>query len=282
LLDGIIPETEIWVLGSAEYGHTRLRLLGEESDGAHFLTLPELPFTLPAADVAIRLPPPLPVRLIRQQGSRGRVDAVLLDEAELRWLPPVLAGRPLAERAFLLPGEGRYLLLAPGGLPRMIPFGIPLTRTGLAGLYLEVGLDFYPPLPESARSRLFGLEERRVVAVSREGAFGFDSRPLTPAWSLWVGAPPPVQEGLDSAGRQLLARVDEAVRQAEVEPIEATLLADSQPMAQPRRGRPWLLEEAQRAELMGDLVRAAELLESAGELASAGRLYERAAQAHRR
>ena len=55
----------------------------------------------------------------------------------------------------------------------------------------------------------------------------------------------------------------------------------SQPAAQSRRARPWLLEEAQRAELAGDLVRAAELLESAGELAGAGRLYERAAQARR-
>ncbi len=281
LLDGLIPETEIWVLAGAENGHARLRLLGEESDGAHFLTLPELPVVFATAGAESRLPAPLPVRLLRQRSHHGRVDAILLDEAELRWLPPVLAGRPPAERAFLLPGKERYLLLAPGGLPGMIPFGVPLTRTGPGGLYLELGLAFYPPLPESARRRLFGLEEGGVVAVTHEGAYGFDSRHLTPAWSLWAGEPPPLREGLGPTGRQLLARVDEAVRQAEVEQIETSLLADSQPATQSRRGRPWLLEEAQRAELAGDLVRAAELLESAGELASAGRLYERAAQARR-
>ncbi len=275
LWGGLIPEDEIWVLGGADTGHERLRLLGAGSDGANFLTAPELPAAPVAIHAETRLPEPIPVRLVANRGGSAKIDAVLLDDTELGWLRPFLAGRPVAERAFLLPGASCHLLLAPGGLPGMIPFGIPLTRIGPGGLYLERGLDFHPPLPEGARHHVFGLAENRVVVVVNDGVYGFDTGRLTPAWTLWVGEVPPVQEGLSPGGRQLLARVADAVRQAEVNQAE-TKLVPTQPRSQPN-SRPRLLEEAQRAELAGDLVRAAELLEAAGELAGAGRLYERAA-----
>jgi hypothetical protein len=275
LLGDWIPDGEIWVLGGADTGHERLHLLGEESDGANFLAAPELPLRSPATPAEVNLPAPLPVRLVAHRSGSTGADAVLLDDAELHWLRPFLAGRPVAERAFLLPGAGRHLLLAPGGLAERLPLGIPMTRIGPGGLYLEIGLDFHPPLPEGARIQAFGLTEDRVVAVAGDGAYGFDNRRLTPAWTLWVGAAPPVQEGLSPNGRQLLARVAATVRQAEAEPSAATP-APAPPGSSPGV-RPRLLEEAQRAELAGDLVRAAELLEAAGELGGAGRLYERAA-----
>jgi hypothetical protein len=146
-------------------------------------------------------------------------------------------------------------------------------------LYLEKGLEFNPPLPEGARQRLFQLTEQRVVAVVAKGAYGFDSRRLVPAWTLWVGEAPPVQEGLSPGGKRLLARISATVRQAVDREVAA--LAEHQPAVLPKspvnRRLRWL-DEAQRAELEGDWVRAAELLEAAGELVRAGRLYERAAE----
>jgi hypothetical protein len=276
LLAGLVPAAETWVLAGPDLGHRRLRNCGEESDGAGLMTMPDLPITVFDAGPPPALPAPLPVRLVRAASAGRRVDAVLLDEIELQRLPLFLTGRPLSERAFLLPGAGRWLLLAPGGLPGVLPFGIPLTRIGPGGLYLEAGLDFHPPLPEAARIRAFRLAEERAVAVTADGAYGFTTAHLLPVWSLWLGEAPPVQEGLSPAGRRLLAQVSAAIRTAEVERPTAETPVE-RPLCPPVGDRSRLLEEAQRAELAGDLVRAAEWLEAAGELVTAARLYERAA-----
>jgi hypothetical protein len=203
---------------------------------------------------------------------------MLVDEVELNWLRSLLMARPADDSLFLLPGAGHYLVLAPGGLAGTLPLGIALEHLGPGGLYVEKGLEFHPPLPEAARQRLFQLSERRVVAVVTKGAYAFDRRRLVPAWTLWVGEAPPVQEGLSPRGKRLLARLSETVRQAVDREVAA--LVEQQPAVLPKspvnRRLRWLAE-AQQAELEGDWLRAAELLEAAGELVRAGRLYERAA-----
>jgi len=274
----LVPQEQIWVLGGPDIGHWRLRLLGDEVDGSDFLEYPSLPVAAVVPNADGREPARIPIKLITRRESRARVDGLLVDESELNWLRPLLMARPADEPIFLLPGAGHHLVLAPGGLAGTLPLGIALDHLGPGGLYLEKGLAFYPPLPEVARQRLFQLTEQRVVAVVAKGAYGFDSRRMVPAWTLWIGEAPPVQEGLSPGGERLLARLSATVRQAVDKEMAA--LAEQQPAVIPKSSvtrRLRRLEEAQRAELEGDWVRAAELLEAAGELVRAARLYERAA-----
>lgn len=184
----MVPAGETWVLGAPDVGAWRLELAGEAVDGADLLQAPEMPVAgLPDGDGGgtIRLPAPIPVRPVPRPGGPARVDGVLLDASELGWVRPFLAGRPAGEKAFLVLGGERALLVAPGGLPGLLPFGVPLVRVGPGGLYLEMGLDFTPPLPIDARRRVFDLDDGQVVAVTTDGAFRFSNDHRwrrTPAW----------------------------------------------------------------------------------------------------
>jgi hypothetical protein len=275
LLAAMVPEGERWVLSGGDLGHGRLELAGEEIDGAELLSAPAPPSAeLPAASEA-RLPQPLAVRLVAGPGRRGPADAVLLDDQELAWLQSYLATRPAGERAFLLPGPGRHLLTAPGGLGGDLPFGLPLTRIGPGGLYLEAGQEFFPPLPEGARREVYGLGDGSAVVVAAEGAYRFALERLIPAWTLWVGGKVEVGEGLSGAAQDLVGRLAALLARPELPRPALPRVARERPA----RDRSRLLREAQEAELHGNLVQAAERLEEAGDLAGAGRLYERAALA---
>lgn len=273
LLSGMVPAGEVWVLGGRDVGHGRLQLSGEAIDGSLLLRTAAAPAPAPPPDERRPTrPDPLAVSLVPNPDGMGRTDALLLDDAELGWLRPFLMTRPLGERTFLLPGDGRHLLLAPGGLTTL-PFGLPLRRIGPGGLYLESGLAFYPPLPAAAREEIFGSGPTHCVAVGREGSFRYDVTTLLPAWTLWAGPAPEVRDGVSAAGEGLLGSLSAALQRREAAaapPPEA-----DRPGAAATRGR--LLREAQQAELAGDLLTAAERLEAAGELGAAGRLYERAA-----
>ena len=282
LLTGMIPEGESWVIGPDDVGRWRIRPAGHEIDAAGLLDAPQRTITPAPATPAVGLQAPIAVRLIPRRGGRHRVDAVLIDETELDWLRRYLATRPAGELAFLLPGDGAHLLTAPGGLPTEVPFGIPLVHTGPGGLYLELGRDFDPPLPDGARQARFELTADSVVAVTESQAYRFRIADLIPAWTLWVGEPMPIQTGLSPQGRALLTRVAGVYRQADLEAAQRQHdhgRLTIRPLS--REDRAQRLEEAQRAELSGDLVRAAELLESAGYPGQAGRLYERAALSQR-
>lgn len=275
LVQAMIPQGEYWLLGPLEAGHWRLQATGQPINGNLLLDptaleVPEVP-VLPAAP----LPPPLPVQLVRRPSAVNRVDAVLLDELELKWLYPFLRGRPIGEAAFLLPGPGFHLLTAPGGLPGLIPFGVPLVQVGPGALYLELGSEFSPPLPDSARQQRFQLDEQHAVIITHTGVYRFATRDLTPAWSLWVGEAPPVQTGLSPSGQRFLNALSRELRQAAASQAEPPPKA---PQPVTRSQRVQLLEQAQRAELAGNLIQAAELLERAGQPGPAGRLYERAAR----
>ena len=221
----------------------------------------------------------IPVQLVSRSGRRQPVDAVLADDQELDWLRLWLMGRPVGEIAFLLPGQGSHFLTAPGGLTGAIPFGQPLTWVGPGALYVALGTEFYPPLPDRARQMRFGLDDLTTVAVLPETAYRFDTTLMTPAWTLWVGEAPTVQRGLSQQGEQLLTKISMAIRQAEAKPMRLPRQVEIKPVSRSERVR--LLERAQRSELAGDLVQAAELLEKAGYPGPAGRLYERASSRQR-
>jgi len=284
LVGGLIPEGEIWALGGPDVGHWRLTRQGEEVDAANFLVPPELP-QLPqlegrrgASRVHLETIPRQPTRLVPRRGSAARVDAVLLDPTELGWLMRFLRGRPWAERAFVIAGSGHSLLTAPSGLAMALPFGRPLRRLGPGGFFLEAQLELDPPLPEAARRRLFELDQGSIVALTEEGAFRFDVDRLVPAWTLWIGEGPEIQKPFDSGMLEHLGAISDRV--ARVADQEASTIRDVATLRLPssRPSRAELLEQAQYAELQGDLLRAAELLEEAGETGAAGRLYERAAE----
>jgi hypothetical protein len=281
ILADMMPAEETWALGPRETGHWRVRRLGEAVDGASLLSVWDVPVAAPqlAAAPAV-LPTGAEIRLMPRPRAAGRVDAVLLDDQELAWIAPYLAGRPIGELSFLIPGPGRHLLTAPGGLPGgSVPFGLPLTHAGPAGLYIEMGWDFYPALTDGARLSRFELSAETAVAVTRSGAFRFRSADMTPAWTLWVGPAPQVQTGILDKGRALLGQISVAYRLAEQRALQA---GQQRPARRPKvaapEDRPRLLQEAQQAEIAGDLLVAAEKLEQAGYPGQAGRLCERAAR----
>ncbi|MCP4221172.1 MAG: hypothetical protein GY765_41465 [bacterium] len=280
LLALMIPEKETWLLGGPDIGHWRLNFQGGPIDGATLLEAPDLPFTDMPVHADFQLPEPIPVRLTASGRQETRVDAVLLDDREMDWLRLILAGRPVGETAFLLLGQERHMLVSPGGLPEILPFGIPLIHLEPGGFFLEQGFDFYPALPETARKQTFQLEQGTVVAVVEEGAYRFDISHMVPAWTLWVGEPPEIKDGLSTRSKEILKRISAEIRKREAEQDDGSLMKSMerqirQPSQPEDRGQ--VLAEAQQAELAGDFIRAAELLESIGDLRSAGRLFERAA-----
>jgi hypothetical protein len=101
---------------------------------------------------------------------------------------------------------------------------------------------------------------------------------MTPAWALWVGEAPKVQEGLSPQGKKLLNNIPPQLRQQESK--KGILSIFNKPKQVKREEGVGLLEQAQQAELQGDLVKAAALLEKAGYQGQAGRLYERMASVH--
>ncbi len=281
LVSGMIPAGETWVLGPPESGIWRIYPDGETVNGDALLDAPNIAIIDNSTDDTIILPEAgkpesIPVRLIPRASSGRKVDAVLLDDTELEWVRPFLVGKPIGEVSFLIPGSGAHLLTAPGGLPGGgVPFGVPLVRVGPGGLYLEMGTDFYPPLPDSARQAMFQTNRESVVAVVRDRAWRFDLNHMTPTWSLWVGEAPDVQSGLSFHGKMMLSKISNLIQKEEAK------------RAQPprreykhvnRSERVQLLKQAQKEEVRGNLVHAAELLEKAGYTGPAGRLYERAAK----
>lgn len=281
-LADLVPDNEIWVLGAPDTGHWCLRPIGPELEHGQLLSAPDLSPVVVAPAPATAMPEPISIRLRPSSGSPARVDAILLDDQELQWIQPFLTGRPLSEQAFFIAGNGVHLFLSPGGVAEgVLPFGAPLTRIGPGGLYVEMGMAFHPTLPEASRKTLFCLDQDSVVVVqANEGACRFPLSALAPVWRLWLGEPVPIRE-------QFSPQVREGLRQLGLESRHPSLFAtmrrqalgkETQGSDGPRLDKQSLLEEALRAELANDLLRAAELLEAAGCSGAAGRMYERAAR----
>jgi hypothetical protein len=314
LIAPLVPAGEHWLLAGPDAGHWRVRLRGRLVDAAE-LVAPPAAAAVPApaatatstpqgaprpapgtAPVAGALPtPPLPLRLVRRHGPTRAPDAVLLDDGELSALAVYLQGRPAAESAYLVLGPGRHLLLAPGGLLAGIPFGLPLALLGPGGLYLQQGLAFSPPLPETARARFFPTGDDALVAVSADpdpdtdshtgAAAGghpradrFAAADALPVWTLWAGPPPAIAAGVDGTAAARLQALAAALEPKAPEQPKRKLRLPFVRRREAPPDRDALLREALALERAGRLVEAAQRLEQLGEPAAAGRLYERAAE----
>ncbi|MES5823907.1 hypothetical protein [Streptomyces sp. RG80] len=271
LLYSPVPEGELWLVGDrAEWPPLRLVPLGPPAPvPAELVGVPAEP--PPAAH---RLPdsarePSVPVRVVADADAERAVDAVLLHDDELPLLRRYLPGRPLGETGFLLPGPGCHLLLEPAGLARDLPFGVPLRRLGPGALFLESGHALTPPLPPSARARLFALDGESAVVCRQGGRHRFPLAPMVPLWTLWAPPDPvEVSTGLSKAGRELLDALE--------------VLAGTSPTPHPAgpttpHDPGEALERATRLRTLGDHEGAAEAYRSAGDLLEAARLYEAAA-----
>ena len=270
---------EVWVLGAADVGHARLRLLGEMVPGASLVTLPDqAPAPIELEKVAARLPEPIRVELV-QGGRAGRVDGVLLDGDELLWARQWLVRMPAGDSVYLAFGEARHLLIAADDTAARVPFGVGLSRIGPGAIYVEQGMGFFPAMPPEARRRAFGPKEGELVVVTRGGSFLFRVEALSPAWSAWIAEPPPMRaEPLGEAATKLA----ELERQARADGERAAAARKKIPVAFDIQDGE--LDEARMRELAvralagGNLARAAQLYERVGDLRAAAELYERAAR----
>ncbi|MFF4274620.1 hypothetical protein [Streptomyces sp. NPDC001536] len=272
LLYSPVPEGELWLVGDVEeWPALRLEPLGPPAPVPAELVgvPPEPPESVGELPDGAR-EPSVEVRVVADAGAETAVDAVLLLDDELPLLRRYLPGRPLGEAGFLLPGPGCHLLLEPAGLARDLPFGTPLRRLGPGSLFLESGHTLTPPLPPSARARLFALDGTSAVVCWHGGRHRFPLTPMVPVWTLWTPPDPvEVSSGLSKAGRELLDALE-------------TLAGTSPPPHPTDPSTPHTPDEAlQRAthlRALGDHEGAAEAYRSAGDLLEAARLYEAAAQ----
>jgi len=178
----------------------------------------------------------------------------------------------------VIPGPGVALLLGPGGAPDGVPFGLPLRLIGPGNLYIEDARQLYPPLPADSRRMTFGELDSEAVVVTQQRSYRFDLDLLVPSWALWAGEAPAIQTGVKGEQLQQLAKLAAVLRPKAAKAPAA--LPKAAAVAKPATDTAELITEAMEARLAGDLVRAAELLEAAGDYGGAGRLYEQAARSH--
>jgi len=288
LIIDLIPSNEYWLLGAPETGHWRIRQIGTLTDASTLIQLPQQPsvtshatFTeMPAPEIHLRLTssPPLP----------GFPDALLLDEKECEWLKEILMGRPVAETTYLIPGQNHYLLIAPGGLTSTMPFGLPLRCIGPNGLYLQECRSFYPPLPENARKQAFPCTADTIQVVidspktSKLSAIQFQTKHLMPVWQLWMVKGPEVIKGVSEGVAKTLKELSTKIQLPESKPLKkqlARMLPKS--LAPTQKSNP----EALRQEALSlihkkQFAEAARYMEQAGDMLTAARLYEQAAEEH--
>jgi hypothetical protein len=267
-----------WVIADAAFGCWLREPLGEPSPGTGLVKVddgyelvsqsPLSPDEAPAA-TEIRL---VPARLPRQ-----RVDATLLDDADLPNIALLLEHHPLADIAVIVPGRDRHLLLAAGGTLEDLGVGEPLACVGPGPLYVPVGRRLSPRLPGSARRALFTPDEHHAIVILDRQALRFEIDRRRPVWTLWSGLGPEVDTQLPGRSRGVLAELAQR-EPAVAAPAAATpprWWSRSRPAAVPATS--WR-DEAFAAEQAGDLVRSAELHRRNQEPLRAAHLFERAAQ----
>ncbi len=280
---------DTWVFADAERGCARLAGWGEPQDGASLVRRgrdhelvdmsPEAGWADPG-DAPIKPTPP-ELTLVRARMNGTKVDAALLDEADLRCLPALLAGEPLAATAVLIRGRDRHLLTAPGGLLEQLPVGEPLYCIGPGQLYLQLGYRLRPHLPPAARRALFPTDASTAVILVSDAALRYDLTSRIPVWRLWAGPTPAVDYQVPGSAIADLQALDRELTPAEPAARQAR---PSGPSTLRRilghgggKQRDWR-DEAYDAELAGNYTTAAELYIRHNDPLRAARLYEKAAE----
>jgi hypothetical protein len=284
-LAAMVPAGQSWLLDGGG-GPVRRMTVTETPISAADLFIPPEPTSLPRPEPDVLDPvvaaPSLrrTVRVAHRPTSDERVDAVLVADVQLELLTRHLSLLPAAEHAVLVPGAGHHLLVAPAAWTSTVPLGVPLRHAGPGGFYLESGCTLEPRVPVLARPRLFGIEDgASAVAACRSGTYRFALADIVPAWTLWLGPPPPVADELPERSASLLA----AFAASQVEP-------DAPAMRQTVTGedplRPWpatasrhaLMTQAGAHVVAERFEAAAELYGLAGEDRLSALMYERAAR----
>jgi hypothetical protein len=288
LIVDLMPSDEYWLLGAPETGHWRIQQKGSLTDASTLIQLPEQPSVTSHARITDIPTPEINLRLIQSPPLLGYPDALLLDEKECEWLKNILMGRPEAETTYLIPGQNYFLLIAPGGLTSSMPFGIPLRCIGPNGLYLQECRAFYPPLPENARKQAFPCTNDHIKVVidapktSRMATLQFQLQHLIPVWQLWMVDGPEVLEGVSKNIAKTLKQLSKKNQLPKPKPLQkqlARMLPKS--MAPTQKASPETLRQ-QALSLIHkkQFAEAARYMEQAGDMATAARLYEKAAEEH--
>jgi FtsH ternary system domain X7 len=248
---------------------------------------------------------PVPSRLtvVRTSRTGDPLDALLLEDADLRYLRTLLEGHPLAALAQVVPGRGQHLLLAPGGIIERIPIGRYLARVGPVPVYVAHGWRTEPRLPAAAWQELVAHVRKCAFVLEPERTLVFDQRARRPVWELWAGEMPPFDDDLTDDTEVALSELDTtdpagaagepwppAARPAPAADSAADSAAEQASWPRRwidrltrgatgpaiRRSLTWQ-EQAMDAVLAGDPERAAQLHEQHGDYIRAARLFEDAA-----
>ncbi|MBO3747489.1 hypothetical protein J5X84_15535 [Streptosporangiaceae bacterium NEAU-GS5] len=279
--------SETWILARAPFGCWVGEACGEYVDSTSLLRLADgygLASTEPAEN-DVHIDPP-GVRLASAPTPRESVDAILLDDSDIPNLALLLEGHPLAEIASLVKGDGKCLLIAPGGVLERLPMGELLYCLGPGPLFVPLGFRLRPTLPTAARRTLFGVGPGAGVVLLPDSGLVFDLSGRQPVWRQWIGQMPEVDRSLSPESIAELEDLEPAARRRPQEPHPASGERSSGLLQFVRRRRERLdpadaepatwEEEALIRELAGDLLGAAELHERNGDLVRAGHLFERA------
>ena len=159
-----------------------------------------------------------------------------------------------------------------------------LTRENGCDIFLQEGRALFPPLPETARRRAFPCGEGEIVAVTGGNgggdlqAFRFLLADLTPVWRLWLTEGPPVAEGMSGAAAKQVRDLAGKLQRPEPAPQPQKLgKIMRRPGAREERDPDELRRQALALIQQGRYAEAAGCMEGAGDMAAAGRLYEKAA-----
>jgi hypothetical protein len=275
-----------WLLARPPDGCARVTWADEPLDAAGLVelgpahALVDLDGNQPYAEASAAAPPvPRPLTLAPAAARAARVDAILLDDTDLEFLPLLLAGDPLADTAILIRGATRHLLTAPGGLLTELSVGEPLTCVGPGSLYVPTGFRLDPPLGPAARAAIFRPDKRIAQVLRPDARLGYDLDAAEPVWVLWAG---PVPELDSSLPRQALADLDQAAREIGEPPRvpdrRRSLLNRIRPRpADPEPDPSAWRQQAFQAERDRDYVTAAQLYARHNEPLRAARMWEREA-----
>jgi hypothetical protein len=292
-LSGLVDEPT-WVLADPPHGCWRLTPLGEATDASSLVRLADSVSLVPGdptwPDDGTGEPlRPEPMSVVPAATPEAAVDALLLTDEDLRYLPALLEGHPIAELAELVVGRDRHLLIAAGGVLERIPIGEYLYAVGPGPVYLPHGWRTRPRLPGTAWRELLDVGAQVALVLLAERSLAFDLSGRRPVWELWAGDLPPLTVELPPGARSVLQEIDAAQVPAqppararpERAPARATglrgMIERLQAVRPTRRPRSWQ-EEATEAELQGDLFRAADLFDRHGQPRRAAHLFERAAR----